>query len=69
MEEVADKEEEGLKQQLQSVLRSCASSLGMELDAAKLIEVEDGDEQPKEEDKPPKRQRSLEPFGGHLPAQ
>ena len=69
VEEVADKEEEGLKQQLQSVLRSCASSLGMELDAAKLIEVEDGDEQPKEEDKPPKRQRSLEPFGGHLPAQ
>lgn len=61
-EETADKEEEAMRQSLQAILRNCASSLGPDLEPQKVEEIPD--EEPPTGDKPPKRQRSLEPFGG-----
>jgi len=61
-EETADKEEEAMRQSLQAVLRNCASSLGLDIEPQKVEEIPD-DSSPTG-DKPPKRQRSLEPFGG-----
>jgi len=60
-EDVADREEEALRKQLQGVLQNCAGSLGLDLTAPKPIEIteEEGGE---DGDKRPKRQRSLEPF-------
>ena len=65
VEESVDKEEETLRLQLQSVLRNCAGSLGLEI-AAKKIEESDQMEgtKPEEVDPPSKRPRSMEPFGG-----
>jgi hypothetical protein len=60
-EDQIDKEEEALRKQLQGVLQNCASSLGLDLDTQKAIEVQE-DEAPEDDSKPPKRQRSLEPF-------
>ena len=59
----ADKEEEKLKQTMQNVLKSCAQSLGIDLDAPKIpVEVQ---EIPSEDEAPAnKRPRSMEPFGG-----
>jgi len=61
-EESANQEEEQLRTSLQTVLKACASSLGITPDAT-LTEMEiklDGEE--KEDEKHKKRQRSLEPF-------
>ena len=63
-EEQVDKEEETMRLQLQSILRNCAGSLGLEVTLNKneetdRMEIPDG-----ENDKPLKRPRSLEPFGG-----
>ena len=60
-EDPADKEEEILRKQLQSVLQSCASSLGLDAEA-KVTEIQDDDKT--EEEQRSKRPRSLEPFGG-----
>ena len=67
-DESADQEEDQLRQKLQAILRSCASSLGVNpeggvppLDTKPEAEsMEDG----KSEEKTSKRPRSLEPFGG-----
>ena len=60
-EDHIDKEEEALRKQLQGVLQNCASSLGLDLDTQKVIEVQEK-EALEDDSKPPKRQRSLEPF-------
>ena len=62
-EDAVDKEEENMRTQLQAVLRNCAGSLGLDIEPQKVVEIEDG-EAAVEGDKPPKRQRSLEPFAG-----
>ena len=64
----ADSVEEKLQLQLQSVLRSCAEALGLELPAAVegLDEMEDLTKDPDEETTR-KQPRSLEPFGGSCP--
>ena len=67
-EETADQEEDQLRQKLQAILRSCASSLGVNpeggmppMETKPEAEIaEDG----KPEEKASKRPRSLEPFGG-----
>ena len=63
-EESADKEEEIMRQHLQGVLRSCANSLGLDLETPKTaIEVpEDDGCEGEEAEKKSKRPRSLEPF-------
>ena len=62
-EDNVDKEEENLRKQLQGILKNCASSLGLEVDFQKVVEVPDEELGHTEEgDKRPKRQRSLEPF-------
>lgn len=43
MEDSADKEEEAIRQHLQGVLKNCASSLGLDLEAQKAIEIPDED--------------------------
>ena len=60
-EEAADKEEETMRNNLQAVLRNCAGSLGLDIDAHKTIEIAE-DAEVTEGDKPLKRPRSLEPF-------
>lgn len=60
-EDIADREEEVLRKQLQGVLQSCASSLGLELTPPKPIEINE-EEGAEEADKRSKRPRSLEPF-------
>ena len=56
-----DNEEEKLKQAMQTVLKSCAQSLGLDLlqPEKEIQEITDEEEEP---DK--KRPRSMEPFGG-----
>ena len=65
--EDTDQEEEQLRQKLQAILRSCASSLGISPDVphppADKSQDAGGKDEEKQEEKPPKRQRSLEPFG------
>ena len=65
-EEAVDKEEESMRLKLQTVLRNCAGSLGLELDAAKMVEIQDDGDgmEEQDKDKPPKRPRSMGPFGG-----
>jgi len=62
-EDAADKEEETLRTNLQAVLRNCAGSLGLDIEPPKAVEVVE-EVEAVDGDKPPKRQRSLEPFGG-----
>ena len=57
-----DKEEEVLRKQLQGVLQNCASSLGLDFEPSRVIEIKEEDEKV-EEDKRTKRQRSQEPSG------
>ena len=62
VEDSADKEEEAIRQHLQGVLKNCASSLGLDLEAQKAIEIPDEDFGKDEDpDKRSKRPRSLEP--------
>ena len=65
--EDTDQEEEQLRQKLQTILRSCAHSLGISPDVppqhAEGLPDAAGKGDEKQEEKPPKRQRSLEPFG------
>ena len=61
-EDVADKEEEALRQKLQGVLKSCANSLGLDVDNQKPVEVVEDEAEKEEDDKRSKRPRSLEPF-------
>jgi hypothetical protein len=61
-EDAVDKDEDALRQKLQGVLKRCAGSLGLEILGAKPEEVMEEDEKEEATDKPPKRQRSLEPF-------
>jgi uncharacterized short protein YbdD (DUF466 family) len=61
VEDAADKEEDLLRQKLQGVLKSCANSLGLDVDSQKPIEVAEEEEEKEEEDKR-KRPRALEPF-------
>ena len=57
-----DKEEEKLKKDMQAVLQSCATSLGLELSSLKEVQEVPSEE---EEGEPSnKRPRSMEPFGG-----
>lgn len=65
----ADSMEEKLQLQLQSVLRSCAESLGLELPALReaLDTMEDLTKDEEDEANVRKRPRSLEPFGGSRP--
>ena len=66
-EDAVDKEEDSLRNQLQAVLRNCASSLGLEMESTKVVDVTDVQQIEEEEattDKPQKRPRSMEPFGG-----
>ena len=64
-EDTTDQEEEKLRAKLQDVLKSCAGSLGLSSDIpVPRIEEVPSDEESTNESKPPKRQRSLEPFGG-----
>lgn len=66
MEDSADKEEEAIRQHLQGVLKNCASSLGLDLEAQKAIEIPDEDFGKDEDpDKRSKRPRSLEPFASN----
>ena len=60
-EDQADREEEVPRKQLQGVLQSCASSLGLDMTPQKPIEIKE-DEEAEEGDKRSKRPRSLEPF-------
>ena len=64
--EDTDQEEEQLRQKLQTILRSCAQSLGISPEAppshADGVPDAVGKGDGKQEEKPPKRQRSLEPF-------
>ena len=64
-EESANLEEEQLRTSLQTVLKACASSLGIapEVPVAEMEIKSDGEEK-EEEEKNKERQRSLEPFGG-----
>ena len=65
VEDSVDKEEETMRLQLQSVLRNCAGSLGLEIDAKKTEESDQMEgTKPEEVDPPNKRPRSMEPFGG-----
>lgn len=66
----ADNAEEKLQLQLQSVLRSCAEALGLEIPPGKegLDAMEDLTKEEEEEANVRKRPRSLEPFGGSRPA-
>ena len=62
-EESADKEEEHLRQHLQGVLKSCASSLGLDLEPPKAIEIAEDDGLNEDDaEKKHKRPRSMEPF-------
>jgi hypothetical protein len=61
-EDAVDKDEDALRQKLQGVLKRCAGSLGLEILGAKPEEAMEEDEKEEATDKPPKRQRSLEPF-------
>ena len=61
-EDAVDKDEDALRQKLQGVLKRCAGSLGLEILGAKPEEAMEEDEKEEAADKPPKRQRSLEPF-------
>lgn len=61
-EEQVDREEEEMRKHLQGILQNCASSLGLEIDTKKPIEVPDA-EISEEEAQRTKRPRSLEPFG------
>ena len=67
-EEGANPEEEKLRTALQTVLKACASSLGLQpeaLQGAQAVEIQsDGENKDKEDEQNKKRQRSLEPFGG-----
>ena len=69
-EETVDKEEDSMPQQLQSVISSCAGSLGMDIEAPKMVEVEDDGEESRQEadNASNKRPRSLEAFGGKPPS-
>lgn len=58
-----DKEEEKLKKDMQTVLQSCARSLGLDLGSLKEVQEVPSDEE-KEEEPSNKRPRSMEPFGG-----
>lgn len=62
----ADNQEERLQLQLQTVLRSCAESLGLDLPTAPeaLDSMTDLTKDAEEEENARKRPRSLEPFGG-----
>ena len=62
VEDTADKEEEGLRLKLQNVLKTCANSLGLDLEPPKTIEVAAIEEEDENEEKRQKRPRSLEPF-------
>ena len=62
-EDLADKEEEALRKQLQGVLQNCATSLGLDLTPKKLADSTEEIEE-EEADKRSKRPRSMEPFGG-----
>ena len=66
----ADKVEEKLQLQLQTVLRSCAESLGLDLptSAEEFSAMEDLTKEDDEENSR-KRLRSLEPFGGSRPSE
>ena len=61
-EDAIDKEEDALRQKLQGVLKRCAGSLGLEISSSKPEEAMEEVEKEDAADKPPKRQRSLEPF-------
>lgn len=61
-EDQVDKEEETLRKQLQGILQNCASSLGLDFEAQKFVEIQDA-EGTDEEAQRSKRPRALEPFG------
>ena len=61
-EDQVDKEEEALRKQLQRILQNCASSLGLEFDPQKVVEIQDT-EVAEDETQRQKRPRALEPFG------
>ena len=68
LDDSADKEEEAMRQNLQSVLKNCASALGLDLEPAKAIDISDAELGKEEEmDKKNKRPRSLEPFASSTP--
>ena len=61
-EDQVDKEEEALRKQLQGILQNCASSLGLEFDPQKVVEIQDT-EVAEDDTQRQKRPRALEPFG------
>ena len=65
-EETTDQEEEKLRLKLQTVLKACASSLGIAAVSPTQIDIKSDEEKEvgQKDEKPPKRPRSLEPFGG-----
>lgn len=71
VEEGANPEEEQLRLALQTVLKACANSLGLQPEAQQetpAVEIpSDGDAKEMEDEQNKKRPRSLEPFGGPRP--